>query len=59
MRSIFHWLIIAMFTLGLSACGYKAPPFYLEEEILVGDENVEFKVKKLDTKKSETCDKEK
>ncbi len=31
-KTIFHILIITMFTLGLSACGYKAPPFYLEEQ---------------------------
>ena len=38
--SIFHLLIIAMFLLGLSGCGYKAPPIYLEDAP-EGDENVE------------------
>ena len=38
-------LIIAMFLLGLSGCGYKADPYYLEDAPS-GDENVEFKIKK-------------
>lgn len=38
-------LIIAIFLLGLSGCGYKADPFY-EQEAPAGDENVEFKIKK-------------
>ncbi len=33
-----------MFVLSLNGCGYKAPP-YLEEEVPVGDENVEFIIK--------------
>ena len=44
--SIFHLLIIAMFLLGLSGCGYKAPPIYLEDAP-EGDENVEFKLRKV------------
>lgn len=37
-------LIIAVFLLGLSGCGYKADPFY-QEDAPAGDENVEFKIK--------------
>jgi len=37
-------LIIAMFLFGLSGCGYKAPPYYLEEAP-AGDENVKFIIK--------------
>jgi len=40
-------LIIAVFVLGLSGCGFKAPPYYLEDAP-AGDENVEFKIKKAD-----------
>ena len=40
-------LIITVFLLSLSGCGYKAPPYYLEDAPQ-GDENVEFKVKKVD-----------
>ncbi len=40
-------LIIAVFILGLSGCGYKAPPYYLEDAPQ-GDENVEFKLKNID-----------
>ena len=39
-------LIIAVFVLGLSGCGYKAPPYYLEDAPQ-SDENVEFKLKKV------------
>ena len=39
-----------MFVLGLNACGYKAPPFYLDE-VGPSDEHVEFKENKQnDTK---------
>ncbi|MBN2816683.1 MAG: hypothetical protein JXQ67_08360 [Campylobacterales bacterium] len=38
---IFHALIIAIFLLSLNACGYKAPPYYIEDTP-VADENVEF-----------------
>jgi len=41
-------LIIAMFLLGLSGCGYKASPYYLEDAP-AGDENVEFTIKKADS----------
>jgi len=34
-----------MFLLSFSGCGYKGDPFY-SENISVGDENVEFKVRK-------------
>jgi len=58
--SIFHLLIIAMFLLGLSGCGYKAPPFYLEDAP-EGDENVEFKLRKVNVENnaSTECVKEK
>ena len=36
-----------MFLLSLNGCGYKASPYYLEDAP-AGDENVEFKVKKID-----------
>ncbi len=44
LSGIFHLVIIAMFLLGLSGCGYKKPPYYLEDAP-AGDENVEFKIK--------------
>ena len=58
--SIFHLLIIAMFLLGLSGCGYKAPPVYLEDAP-EGDENVEFKIRKLNVENNASleCVKEK
>lgn len=37
-------LIIAMFLLGLSGCGYKASPFYTQE-VSSADENVKFIIK--------------
>jgi len=37
-------LIITSFLLSLSACGYKAPPYY-QEEVPKGDKNVEFHYK--------------
>jgi len=37
-------LIIAVFLLGLSGCGYKKAPYY-EEESPSGDKNVEFIIK--------------
>ncbi|MEA3371887.1 MAG: hypothetical protein U9Q40_11160 [Campylobacterota bacterium] len=39
--------IIAVFLLSVSACGYKAAPFY-SEETPKSDENVEFIIKKTD-----------
>ena len=44
LTSIFHLVIIAVFLLGLSGCGYKADPYY-EEEAPIGDQNIEFHVK--------------
>jgi len=38
-------LIIASFLLSVSACGYKAPPYY-EKEAPKGDKNVKFILKK-------------
>jgi len=37
-------LIIAMFLLGISGCGFKADPFYTQE-VSSEDENVKFIVK--------------
>jgi len=37
-------LIIAIFLLSLSACGYKAAPYY-QEDAPQGDDNVEFIIK--------------
>ena len=47
-------LIIAVFLLSVSACGYKADPFYTEDAPK-SDENVEFIIKKqnMDIKSSE------
>ncbi len=37
-------LIVAIFLLGLSGCGYKADPYY-QKDVPAADENVEFKIK--------------
>ena len=42
-------LIITMFLLGMSACGYKADPFYTQE-VSVEDKNVIFIEKEPSTK---------
>lgn len=49
LSSIFHMLIIAIFLLGLFGCGYRANPFYTEKTS-INDENVEFKLRKVDVK---------
>jgi len=51
LKSIFSMLIIAMFSLSLSGCGYKAPPYY--EKVPKSDENVEFIMKKPTKKNTE------
>jgi len=43
--AVFHLLIIASFLLSVSACGYKAPPYY-EKDAPKGDKNVKFIIKK-------------
>ncbi|MCF6340874.1 MAG: hypothetical protein L3J10_09040 [Sulfurimonas sp.] len=51
-------VIIAMFLLSLSGCGYKADPYYLEKAP-TGDENIEFIIKKPILKShdnNESCD---
>ena len=55
LTSIFHLLIIALFLLGLSGCGYKAAPFYSQEES-IGDENVKFIVTPKNEKKTKSPD---
>lgn len=50
--SSFHILIIAIFLFSLNACGYKAPPYYVEEAS-EGDENVEFIIKNKEIIKNE------
>ena len=40
-----------MFLLGLSGCGYKADPYYMEDAP-ASDENVEFKIKKSNSNES-------
>jgi len=45
LKSIFSMLIIAVFSLSLSGCGYKAPPYY-QEDVPKSDKNVEFIMKK-------------
>lgn len=44
--------IIAVFLLSLSACGYKAAPFYTEDAP-EGDENVEFVIEKQNINNNE------
>jgi len=48
-------LIIAMFLLSMSACGYKAAPFY-SEDAPASDENVEFIIQKIDVDNNESCE---
>ena len=42
---MFHSFIIASFLLSLQACGYKKPPYYMQDAP-VEDENVKFILKK-------------
>ena len=49
-------LIIAVFLLSVSACGYKAAPFY-SEDAPQGDENVEFIIQKTDIETNENREK--
>ena len=52
LSGIFHMLIIAMFLLGVSGCGYKADPFYMQEDSssALEDENVRFIEKETSVK---------
>jgi predicted small lipoprotein YifL len=50
-------LIIAIFLLSLSACGYKAPPYYMQEAE-IEDENVEF-ILKENPPEQKSCDDDK
>ncbi|MDB2562049.1 hypothetical protein N9X61_00445 [Sulfurimonas sp.] len=45
-------LIIAMFSLGFFGCGYKADPFYMQEDsaVSIEDENVKFIEKESNNK---------
>ncbi len=54
--SIFHILIIASFLLGLHGCGYKADPYY-EENNALSDKNVQFIIqkKRVDDNISKSC----
>ena len=52
LTGIFHLLIIAVFLLSVSACGYKASPFY-SEDAPPSDENVEFVIQKTNNENSE------
>ncbi len=56
LTGIFHALIIAVFLLSVSACGYKAAPFY-SEDAPQGDENVEFIIQKKGVDNNESCEK--
>gem|GEM_PF-1080420 len=47
--SVFHLSIIASFLLSLNACGYKAPPYYMQEAPN-SDSNVEFILKQEEDK---------
>ena len=60
LSNVLHILIIAVFLLGLHGCGYKGAPIYTGDSS-VGDENVSFKIRKVnvDTNTSATCEKEK
>ena len=49
-------LIIAVFLLSVSACGYKAAPFY-SEDAPEGDENVEFIIEKQNIDNNENSEK--
>lgn len=53
LTSIFHLVIIAMFLLGLSACGYKKGPYYLDKTPS-GDNNVKFIIKEPSKDANET-----
>ena len=44
LSSIFHAVIIALFLLSLSGCGYKKAPYY-EDKTPTSDENVKFSIK--------------
>ena len=44
LSAIFHMLIIAVFLLSFSGCGYKASPYY-QDDAPKGDKNVEFIIK--------------
>jgi predicted small lipoprotein YifL len=45
--------IITSFLLSLSACGYKAPPYY-QEDTPKGDKNVEFHYKEKSFENNES-----
>jgi len=49
-------LIIAMFLLVLSGCGYKANPYY-EKNVIVEDKNIKFIIKNNDINKTITNEK--
>ena len=49
-------LIIAVFLLSVSACGYKAAPFY-SEDAPQGDDNVEFIIQKQNIENDENREK--
>ena len=48
--------IIAVFLLSVSACGYKAAPFY-SEDAPQGDDNVEFIIQKQNIENDENREK--
>lgn len=50
LTGVFHSIIITMFLLSLSGCGYKADPYY--EEAPQSDKNVKFIIKKGDSNES-------
>ncbi|MDD2652458.1 MAG: hypothetical protein PHX44_05360 [Sulfurimonas sp.] len=58
LSSVFHGVIIAIFLLNLSGCGYKADPYY-QERAPNGDDNIKFIIKKpkIDNNESETAQK--
>jgi predicted small lipoprotein YifL len=55
LTGIFHGLIIASFFLGLSGCGFKAPPYY-QEDAPAADKNVKFILEKKSFDNNESCE---
>lgn len=53
LSSVFHLVIIAMFLLSLSGCGYRADPYYLEDAPQ-GDNNIKFIIKKPSSDNNES-----
>ncbi|MDD5158080.1 hypothetical protein [Sulfurimonas sp.] len=57
LSSIFHLIIITIFLLSLSGCGYKANPYY-QEKAPQGDKNIEFIIQNQNMDDNESVDKQ-